>query len=55
MQKAELPDLPDTKVMLLQSPKRTLQAQPYMHWLEKSINTETVVLDKQTMAITVEK
>jgi hypothetical protein len=55
MQKAELPDLPDTKVMLLQSPKRTLQAQPYMHWLEKSINIETVVLDKQTMTITVEE
>ncbi|MHC4131185.1 MAG: SpoIVB peptidase S55 domain-containing protein [Planctomycetota bacterium] len=53
MQKAELPDLPDTKVLILQSPKRTLKAQPYMHWLEKSFNTQTIVIDKQTMNITV--
>ncbi|MHC4264935.1 MAG: SpoIVB peptidase S55 domain-containing protein [Planctomycetota bacterium] len=55
MQKAELPDLPDTKVLILQSPKRTLQAQPYMHWLEKSFNTGTIVIDKQTMNIIVEE
>ena len=51
MQRAELPALPDTKGLILQSPKRTLQAQPYMHWLEKSFNTGTIVIDKQTMNI----
>jgi hypothetical protein len=55
MQKAELPDLPDTKVLILQSPKRTLKAQPYMHWLEKSFNTQTIIIDKQTMNITVQE
>jgi hypothetical protein len=55
MQKAELPDLPDTKVLILQNPKRTFQAQPYTHWLEKSFSTGTIIIDKQTMNITVEK
>ncbi|MHC5073302.1 MAG: hypothetical protein ACYTFE_00595 [Planctomycetota bacterium] len=55
MQKAELPDLPDTKVLILQNQKRTLQAQPYMHWLEKSFDTGTIVIDKKTMNITVEE
>jgi hypothetical protein len=55
MQKAELPDLPDTKVLILQNPKRILQAQPYMHWLEESFDTGTIVVDKQTMNITVEE
>ncbi|MHC4842758.1 MAG: SpoIVB peptidase S55 domain-containing protein [Planctomycetota bacterium] len=55
MQKAELPDLPDTKVLILQNQKRSLQAQPYMHWLEKSFDTGTIVIDKKTMNITVEE
>jgi hypothetical protein len=55
MQKAQLPDLPDTKALILQSPKRTLQAQPYMHWLEKSFKTQTIVIDKKTMNITVQE
>jgi len=55
MQRAELPDLPDTKVLLLQNPKRALQAQPYMHWIEKSFDTGTIVVDKQAINITVEE
>ena len=55
MQRAELPDLPDTKVLLLQNPKRALQAQPYMHWIEKSFDTGTTVIDKQAINITVEE
>ncbi|MFC1737421.1 SpoIVB peptidase S55 domain-containing protein [Planctomycetota bacterium] len=55
VQRAELPDLPATKALVLQNPKRTLKAQPYMHWLEKSFTTGTIVFDKKAMSITVEK
>jgi hypothetical protein len=55
LEKAELPDLPATKMLLLQNAKRTLRAQPYPHWLENSLTTGTVVLDKKVMRITVEE
>jgi hypothetical protein len=53
--RAELPDLPATKALILEDTKRTLNAQPYPHWLEKSFNTGTVVSDKEVMHIIVEK
>jgi hypothetical protein len=31
---AELPDLPATKTLVLQDPKRTLTARPYKRWVE---------------------
>jgi len=55
VERAELPDLPATKALVLQSAKRTLRIQPYQHWLEKSSETGTVVIDKKTMQITVER
>jgi hypothetical protein len=55
LEKAELPDLPATKVLVLQDAKRTLRTQPYQHWLENSLTTGTVVIDKKIMRITVEK
>ena len=55
VEKAELPDLPATKALILQDAKRTLRTQPYPHWLEKSFRTGTVVVDKKVMHITVEK
>ncbi len=55
LEKSELPDLPATKAMVLQDAKRTLRIQPYQHWIEKSIQTGTVVADKKVLRITVEQ
>lgn len=55
LEQAELPDLPATRVLVLQNAKRTLQVRPYQHWIEKSLKTGTVIIDKQALKITVEK
>lgn len=55
LEKAELPDLPATKAMILQSAKRPMRVQSYPHWLEKSLETGTVIIDKKVMHIIVEK
>ena len=55
VEKAELPDLPATKALILQDPKRTIRTMPYQHWLENSIQTGTIVTDNKVMHITVEK
>ena len=55
VEKAELPDLPPTKALVLQHEKRALRTQPYQHWLEKTIETGTVIIDKKTVRIRVEK
>ena len=55
VEKAELPDLPATKALVLADAKRGLQTWPYQHWLEKSFDTGTFVADKKIMYITVEE
>jgi len=55
VEREELPDLPATKVLVLQDAKRTLKIQPYQHWLENVVETGTIVIDKKIMRITVEK
>jgi hypothetical protein len=55
LEKAELPDLPATKMLILQSAKRPMKVQPYPHWLEKRLHTGTVIIDKKIMRVTVEK
>jgi hypothetical protein len=50
-----LPDLPPTKALILQDPKRALTALPYQHWSEKSLYTGTVIIDRKVLNITVEK
>ena len=52
---AELPDLPATKALVLQDAKRSIQILPYQHWIEKSIKTGTIVVDKKVIKITVKK
>jgi hypothetical protein len=52
---AELPDLPATKMLVLGDAKRTLDILPYHHWVEKIFETNTVVVDKKIIPITVEK
>lgn len=55
LEQAELPDLPATRVLILQNAKRALQVLPYQHWIEKSLRTGKVVIDKKELKITVEK
>ncbi len=55
IEKAELPDLPATKVLLMQDAKRVLRIRPYSHWLERNLETGTIVIDKKVVQITVKK
>jgi hypothetical protein len=55
IEKAELPDLPPTKMLVLQSLARPMKTQLYPHWIEKTLQTGTVVINKRTISITVEK
>jgi hypothetical protein len=55
LEQAELPDLPATRTLILQNTKRALQVRPYQHWIEKSLDTGTVIIDKKAIKITVEK
>ena len=55
LEKAELPDLPATKVLLLQDSKRTLRSQPHPNWLEESLVTGTIIIDEKVLPITVEE
>jgi len=52
---AELPQLPATKMLILQSPKRALQSRPFSRWIEKSRDTDIVVQGQKTLQITVEE
>ncbi len=52
---AELPDLPDTRALLLADAKRTMRIRPFSHWIEKNLETDAVVIDKKVLQITVEK
>jgi len=55
LEKAELPDLPATKSLILQSAKRPMSVRLHPHWQEQTLDTGTVVINKRTMQITVEK
>ena len=55
LERAELPDLPQTKALILQNDKRAIRVQPYPHWVEKTIETGTVIADKEIVPIIVEK
>ncbi len=55
LEKAELPDLPPTRSLILQDAKRAITAQPYNHWLENTVKTGVIVADRKTMSITVER
>jgi len=55
IERAELPDLPATKTLLMADAKRTLTVRPYAKWVEKRLKTGSIVIDKKTLKITVEK
>lgn len=55
VEKAELPDLPATRALVLRDAKRTLTVLPHSHWIEHSFDVGTVIIDKKSLNITVEK
>ncbi len=55
LEKAQLPDLPGTKAVILQNEGRALKAQPHARWIEKTVETGTVIADKEIVPIVVEQ
>ena len=55
LEKAVLPDLPETKSIILQDKKRGINVRPYQHWIEKSIETDTIISSQKVLKITVEE
>ncbi len=55
LERAELPNLPGTKALILQSDRRAVAVQPYPRWIEKIVETGTVIADKEMVPITVQK
>jgi len=55
VERYELPDLPATKALVLESVNRTIAIQPFQPWIERSLQIDTVTVDKETLKITVEK
>ncbi|MFA5423488.1 MAG: SpoIVB peptidase S55 domain-containing protein [Phycisphaerae bacterium] len=53
LERAELPDLPMTQVLVLTDSTRTTDAQPYRHWIEKSVRTPQVIRGAGQMKIEV--
>ena len=53
LEKAELPDLPASKAIILQDKKRGINIRPYQHWIEKRIDMDSVVGNQEVMEITV--
>jgi hypothetical protein len=55
LEQAELPQLPATKAMVLGDARRALTMQAFPGWIERSIQTGAVIVDKKIMNITVEQ
>jgi hypothetical protein len=55
LENAELPELPLSKAMLLNSDKRSMPTMPTVKWLEEKIPIDSIVIDSRMIDITVEK
>jgi hypothetical protein len=55
LERAELPSLPGTKALILQSDRRAVPVQPYARWIEETIETGTVIADKEMVPVIVYK
>ena len=53
LEKAELPNLPGTKTLVMADSKRTLQMNPYPHWIDNSKQLNNVVMGKKVLEITI--
>ncbi len=54
IEEAILPDLPASRALVLQDAKRTLRLAPYTPWIEKQLDVDSVIIDKEVVGITVE-
>jgi hypothetical protein len=55
IQRVELPDLPQTKTLLMRDAKRTITTMPYQRWIEQDVYTGQIISGVKTVKITVEK
>jgi hypothetical protein len=55
LENAELPELPLSKAMLLNSNKRSMPTMPAVKWLEEKIAVDSIVIDSRMIDITVEE
>lgn len=55
LENAELPGLPSSKMLVLDNPKRSIQATPYGKWIEKSIATDEIITNEISIDINIEK
>jgi hypothetical protein len=55
LENAELPELPATKAMVLGDARRAITMQAYPGWIDKSVRTGSIVVDRKIMNITVEQ
>ena len=55
MEQAELPGLPATKAMVLGDSRRANTMQVFPGWIDKSVRTPTIIVDKKIMNVTVEQ
>jgi len=54
LETAELADLPATKAVVLYDSRRALAAIPYQNWIESSVKTGLLTVDRKNIQITVE-
>jgi len=54
IERYELPDLPSTKALILDTATRTVPIQQMQSWVEASVETDTITEDKETIRIVVE-
>jgi hypothetical protein len=55
LEQAELPELPATKAMVLGDSRRANTMQVFPGWIDKSVRTSTIIIDKKIMNVTVEQ
>lgn len=55
LDKAELPHLPGTKAIILQSDTRAMRVRPHPHWVEQAVEADAVIMGKEIVNIVVEK
>ncbi len=55
LENAELPDLPATKALVLGDAKRAITMQVFPGWIDKSVRTDGIIIEKKLMNITVEQ
>jgi hypothetical protein len=55
LERAELPAFPPSKMLVLDSPKRSIQPTPYGRWIEQNIATNDIIMNEISIDINVEK